>query len=96
MGFYIIVYDIGDQGKRQRVVEILEKWGLRRIQRSAFVGYVQEGRAKDIAREIEMTIDLERDVVHIVQIERKEWNRAIVVGTSKWSAGSPEGSVVLR
>jgi len=94
-GFYVVVYDIGDTGKRNRVIITLERWGLRRIQRSAFVGQIPEGRAKDVAREIEMIIVLEKDVVHMIQIDRREWEKAIVIGTSAWSSGLKNNAVIM-
>jgi len=92
---FMVVYDVGDNTRRQKLAQTLARWGLRRIQRSAFVGSLTEARARDIARYCEMLIDRSSDVVHIVPLDRNSWRRAIVVGTSRWSAGAPERAVLF-
>lgn len=96
MGLFLLVYDIGENEKRMRFIEYIERWGLRRIQRSAFVGRLPASRIKDIAREAEKIIDLGNDVVHIIEISPAEWERAVVIGTSRWSAGLPKDSVMVK
>lgn len=89
----LVIYDISDDSKRLRASRTLEAWGLTRIQRSAFVGSMQRARATDLARRLSRIIDEETDVVHIVAVDPREWERAIVLGRPYWARGIP-GAVV--
>jgi len=72
---------------------MLERYGFRRIQRSAFLGETTYARARDVARACKMIIDEETDVVHVFPVSSDSWRRTIVVGTPKWSAGAPGNAV---
>ena len=91
---YLVVYDIGDNRRRSKMIHYLEKCGLRRIQRSAFIGSIVKARAHDIARYSQSLIDTEKDVVHIIPVERAAWRNSLVIGTSRWSAGRGENYVI--
>lgn len=82
----LVVYDISDDGDRQRVSRTLEAWGLSRIQRSAFTGVLQRARVRDLARRVERLINTETDVVHIVPVQPADWARVLVLGKPKWAA----------
>lgn len=91
----VIVYDISDDGKRFKVARVLEQWGLARIQRSAFTGYLQVARVRDLARKLEAMIDFDSDVIHIIPVQPQDWARVIVLGKPYWVAGRVEGAHVL-
>jgi CRISPR-associated protein Cas2 len=92
---YVIVYDISDDGKRLKVAKVLEQWGLARIQRSAFTGSLQASRVRDLARRLELIIDVDSDVVHIIPVQPQDWARVIVLGKPYWVAGRVEGVELL-
>jgi CRISPR-associated protein Cas2 len=92
---YVIVYDISDDGKRLKVAKVLEQWGLARIQRSAFTGSLQAARVRDLARRLELIIDADSDVVHIIPVQPQDWARVIVLGKPYWVAGRVEGVELL-
>ena len=92
---YVIVYDISDDGKRLKVAKVLEQWGLARIQRSAFTGSLQASRARDLARRLELIIDVDSDVVHIIPVQPQDWAKVIVLGKPYWVAGRVEGVELL-
>ena len=92
----LVVYDVSDTAKRTRLAKTLEKMGLRRIQRSAFIGSMSYARALDVARASEAVIDKETDVVHVVPLCHSDWRKTIVVGTPKWASGAPAHSVIAR
>ncbi|MCE4611994.1 MAG: CRISPR-associated endonuclease Cas2 [Desulfurococcales archaeon] len=94
--YLLVVYDVSDDVKRQRLARVLEAWGLARIQRSAFVGRLSHARARDLARLVERIIDPETDVVHMVRLQDWEWRSAIVVGSPRWGPGRVEGVKLLR
>ncbi|MEB2837274.1 MAG: CRISPR-associated endonuclease Cas2 [Desulfurococcales archaeon] len=88
MARLIVIYDISDDSKRLRVSRTLQAWGLTRIQRSAFTGRAMRARARDLSRRLARMIDPETDVVHIVQLDEREWSRAIVLGKPYWARGA--------
>ena len=45
----LVVYDIGDDEVRLRVSEACKRFGLARIQRSTFLGYLSSMRRKELA-----------------------------------------------
>ncbi|MFZ8794874.1 MAG: CRISPR-associated endonuclease Cas2 [Acidilobaceae archaeon] len=92
---YVIVYDISDDGKRLKVAKVLEQWGLARIQRSAFTGSLQASRVRDLARRLELIIDVDSDVVHIIPVQPQDWAKVIVLGKPYWVAGRVEGVELL-
>ena len=77
---YIIVYDISDDRARLRLAELLQRKGLSRIQRSAFVGELTRAELKDLLRRAQEIIDLTTDVLHIIPVCRYDWSKRIVVG----------------
>ena len=95
MARVLVIYDISDDSKRLRVARTLEAWGLSRIQRSAFVGVLQRARAADLARRLRRLIDEDRDVLHILAIDGREWERAIVLGRPYNSRGGLVDGVQL-
>ncbi len=94
--YLLVVYDVSDDARRQRLARTLEAWGLARIQRSAFVGRLTAARARDLARLTEKIIDVDTDVVHMVHVQDWEWRSAIVVGTPRWGPGRVEGVKLIR
>lgn len=94
MPTYLVVYDVSDDRRRLMLAQALERFGLRRIQRSAFVGSLLESLARDLARLCESIVDPRTDVVHIVPVDRRDWARAVVVGRPRWSAGAPRYAVL--
>ncbi len=94
MVWVYVVYDISDDGRRLRAARMLERMGLRRIQRSAFVGNLPYSRIRDLSRALEAIIDPGEDVVHLIPVGLQEWKRVIVLGTPLWAAGAP-GHYVL-
>lgn len=89
----LVIYDISDDSKRLRAARTLETWGMTRIQRSAFIGSMQRARAVDLARRLGMIIDEETDVVHIVALDPREWEAAIVLGKPYWARGIPSAAI---
>lgn len=83
----LVIYDISDDETRTRVARTLETWGLSRIQRSAFTGSMMRARALDLARRLEVMIDGETDIVHIVFVQPQDWAKTIVIGKPLWARG---------
>ncbi len=76
----LVVYDVSDNGKRSRLAKELKRFGLSRIQRSAFAGEVDQQRFKDLCRACSTLVDEDTDVVHVIQLGLRDWERRVVIG----------------
>ncbi|QOJ78818.1 CRISPR-associated endonuclease Cas2 [Infirmifilum lucidum] len=76
----VVVYDISDNGDRQRLASRLLGLGLTRVQRSAFVGRGGYGHAKDVYRFIQRYVRGEGDSVIIFVVPDESFERALVAG----------------
>jgi len=54
--------------------------GLSRIQRSAFVGDIDSQRYKDLVRICSKLVDGKDDVLHIIPLGLRDWERRVVIG----------------
>lgn len=77
---YIVVYDVSDDKARAKLAELLQKKGLVRIQRSAFVGELSKAELKDLLRRARQLVSEVNDVLHIIPICRYDWSRRIIIG----------------
>ena len=77
----IVVYDISDNRVREDFARFLQAHGLVRVQRSMFIGRVSSQTLKDIERKASKTINMRRDIVHIVPLSIYEYQHMKVVGT---------------
>lgn len=91
----LVIYDISDDGKRNRVANTLKKYGLFRIQRSAFKGNLDSQRVKDLIRALKPDIDVKTDVLHIIPIDPRNWDMRIVIGNEGESNDNNNRSVLL-
>jgi len=46
----LVVYDISNDNLRNKIAEILKDFGLMRIQKSAFIGYLTSEERKDLEK----------------------------------------------
>lgn len=76
----LVVYDISDDGKRNKLANSLKKFGLERIQKSAFEGDLDSQRVKELVRTVRLYVDLTTDIVHIIPLGIREWENRIVIG----------------
>ena len=94
MPHIIVVYDVSSNKTRLQLAQRLERMGLRRIQRSAFIGRLPQPRVKDLERLIQMTINPETDVAHVFKLDTIDWSKTTVIGTPRWAAGAPSNTVI--
>ncbi len=80
MARYIVVYDVSDDKARLRLAELLQRKGLSRIQKSAFVGELTRAELKDLLRRAQEIIDLATDILHIIPVCRYDWSKRIILG----------------
>lgn len=60
----LVIYDIVDNKRRNKMVASLEKYGLR-VQKSAFEAYITKKQYEKMEREITKLIDTEEDSLRI-------------------------------
>lgn len=60
----LIIYDIADNKRRLKMVECLEKYGLR-VQKSAFEAYITKKQYETLEREASSIVDTEEDSLRI-------------------------------
>ncbi len=76
----LVVYDIGDNVRREEFARRLQAMGLVRIQRSCFLGRGGLDKAKEILRLAERYIDVSRDVVHVIPLDEYSFRYVRFVG----------------
>lgn len=76
----LVVYDVSDDSRRLRLARELQRMGLSRVQRSAFVGRGGLAVAKEAARASAQLVEEATDVVHVVLPSDAQWLNAFVVG----------------
>ncbi|AWR95237.1 CRISPR-associated endonuclease Cas2 [Acidianus brierleyi] len=75
----IVIYDITDDTQRTKLSNELFKIGLSRIQKSAFSGDIDSQRFKDLTRICQDFIKSSNDVIHVVTLGIRDWERRIVL-----------------
>ncbi|MBP1356976.1 MAG: CRISPR-associated endonuclease Cas2 [Sulfolobus sp.] len=95
---YIIVYDITDDGIRNKVADFLKKKGLSRIQYSVFVGDLTSSQLNDVESGLYLLIkgvkieEGERLNIIIIPLTQTQFNQRIVIG--KEYRESEEGNII--
>ncbi len=49
---YLVIYDISDDRLRFKVAEVLKNYGLKRIQKSAFIGYLTRAKLSSLVVDV--------------------------------------------
>jgi len=62
----LIIYDISENGHRNRLVKFLQEYGLKRVQYSGFLGNINPHDRTVLTREIGKFISTERDSIYII------------------------------
>ena len=80
MPYLLVIYDISDDELRQKIADVLHSFGLGRIQKSAFFGYLINARVKDLVAKIKRLIKGKRANVQFYIICKQCLTRRIVIG----------------
>lgn len=83
----LVIYDVSDNSRRLRLSRELERMGLSRVQRSAFIGRAGSALFRELTSRVAATVNQVDDVVHMVRVSEAEWASAVVIGRP---AGRPE------
>lgn len=79
---HLVVYDITDDGNRTRLSKLLEKFGLTRVQYSAFRGEMNVSDREALARQVARFVKDEHDCIFIVPLCQRCASTAIVVSNT--------------
>ncbi len=75
-----VVYDIQSNKIRNNVVRRCKNRGLYRVQKSVFLGEVEENQLDELKLEIEKLINLNKDSVYVFPMSRAELKKAGLLG----------------
>ena len=76
---YVIVYDISDDNRRNRVSKFLKGWG-RRVQKSAFECDLSPDELSVVREQLEGLMDVSEDRCHIYRLCGECQPKKIVLG----------------
>lgn len=74
------IYDISKNKVRNRIVKLAQESGLYRVQKSVFLGKVEENVLDEIVLQSEELIDESTDSVYIFPMCKKDFQSAILQG----------------
>jgi CRISPR-associated protein Cas2 len=75
-----IVYDIVDDGVRNRVAKQCKKFGLQRVQKSVFLGKLETSRFDELGEVCRDLIDGDTDSVYLFPFCQEDFRRINVLG----------------
>lgn len=74
------IYDISDNKKRTLISKMCKKLGLYRVQKSVFLGDIENNRVDELAQLSRSEIDEENDSVYIFPMCEKDFKRVVLIG----------------
>ena len=78
----LVIYDICETNRRNRIVKESKNTGLYRIQKSVFMGEIDSGKLKDLVDFIGKETDGDEDSVYLVPVCNADYRKIIIVGQS--------------
>ena len=75
-----VMYDIADDKIRRKAIKICKNVGLYRVQKSIFLGDIEENDFDEVKLRLEDTVDLKNDSVYVFTMIKKELNKAGLIG----------------
>lgn len=76
----VVVYDISDNSSRLYLIKKLQFFGLKRIQKSVFIGYLEAKERLDLANDIETYISKDTDSIIILPLCESCKSSILLVG----------------
>lgn len=64
----VVVYDISDNMSRSYLIKKLQYYGLKRLQKSVFIGYIEADERLDLADDVETYISSDKDSIVILPL----------------------------
>lgn len=88
----LVVYDITDTPSRSHLIKKLQYYGLKRIQKSVFIGYLELNERLDLADEVEIYLSKDTDSIIIFPLCKNCKDSALIVG----DADIPQNDLTYR
>lgn len=88
----VVVYDISDNTSRSYLIKKLQFFGLKRIQKSVFAGYLEAKERLDLADELDTFLSKETDSIIILPLCGTCKNSVLIAG----DADIPQNDLLYR
>ena len=88
----VVVYDISDNTSRLYLIKKLQHYGLKRIQKSVFIGYLQLKERLDLAEDIDTYLSKDTDSIIILPLCNTCKDSILLVG----DAEIPNNDLIYR
>lgn len=75
-----VIYDITDDKIRRKIIKECKNTGLYRVQKSVFLGEIEDNDFDELKIKIEDIVNLDEDSVYIFPMSKKELNKAGLIG----------------
>ena len=79
---HLVVYDISDDASRTKLAKLLERFGLQRVQYSAFRGDLNPNDRDVLARQVKKFVRDERDCIFIIPLCQRCASTAVVISNT--------------
>ena len=79
---HLIVYDISNDANRTRLAKLLQRYGLERVQYSAFRGELNPNDRETLSRQVKTFVRDERDCIFIIPLCRRCSETAIIISNA--------------
>lgn len=88
----VVVYDISDNTSRLYLIKKLHYYGLKRLQKSVFIGYLETNERLDLADDIETYLSSDKDSIVIFPLCENCKNSILIQG----DADIPQNDLTYR
>ena len=75
-----VIYDIVLTKTRNKVIKVCKNIGLYRVQKSVFLGELEDNKFDELKLKLESLVDLEEDSVYVFPMSKRELNTAGLIG----------------
>ncbi|MGI6776500.1 MAG: CRISPR-associated endonuclease Cas2 [Acetivibrionales bacterium] len=75
-----VIYDIQSNKVRNRLIKICKNAGLYRVQKSVFLGDIEENRMDELKLQAGELIDKDKDSVYVFTMSKSDLNKAGLLG----------------
>jgi CRISPR-associated protein Cas2 len=76
---YLLIYDIGHDGTRNKVADVCLDYGLARIQYSAFLGHLTAAHRRELLLKIRQRLGNHGANIQVFALDEKAWTERRVI-----------------
>ena len=88
----LVVYDISDNTSRSYLIKKLQYYGLKRLQKSVFIGYLESKERLDLAEDLETYLSKDSDSIVILPMCESCKKSILITG----DASIPQNDLTYR